>query len=247
MKKTMQIALIEDNRFHAILFEQAVREKFPGSRVFVFDTGQKFLPTLKNGKYDLICMDFHLPDINGLDLLALIRVETTDTPVVIITGAGNEQVAVEAMKAGATDYITKTGDYSETIPRVIRQSYKKQKLIIKNRRLEAKARAAEKLETITTMTSTLNHEINNPLMAILGTVELLLENRDSYSPDLQKKLDMIMNSARRIQSITRQMANLTTTATTETPVGPMIKLEHPDVSSERHIDTPHEQTVDKTN
>lgn len=247
MKTHMNIALIEDNRFHAILFEQAVREKFPDFTVNVFDTGRKFMSTMTSGTYDLICLDFHLPDTNGLDLLSLIRAEEKDIPVIIITGAGSEQIAVEAMKSGATDYITKTGDYFQSIPRVIRQACKKQKLILKNRRLESKARAAEKLETITTMTSTLNHEINNPLMAILGTVELLLEDISPDNHDLRKKLDMIMNSARRIQSITRQMANLTTTATTDTPVGPMIKLRHSANRFSDAQDEPETQSVDKTN
>ncbi len=247
MKKRMRIALVEDNRFHAILFEQSVREKLPESIIQVFETGHSFIDTMGKNEYDLICLDYHLPDTNGLDMLELIRIEKNDVPIVIITGAGNEQIAVEAMKSGATDYVTKDGDYCLTVPRVIKQAYHKQRLIIKNRKLEDKAKSTEQLETITTMTSTLNHEINNPLMAILGNIELLLENPDEYKPEMRKKLEMISHSAQRIESITRQMANLTSTATTETPVGPMLKLKRSKGKKPKVKLPQNTETADKTN
>ena len=247
MKKNLKIALVEDNRFHAILFEQTVIEKYPNSTISNFSSGAELLKTLPSSLYDIICIDFHLPDMNGLELLDMIRGENTDVPVIFITGAGSEQIAVEAMKSGATDYITKSGDYSQAIPRVLKQAYHKQRLIIKNRKLEKRARSAEKLKTITTMTSTLNHEINNPLMAILGNIELLLENPAAADDSIQSKLEMISICARRIQSITRQMANLTTSETKETPVGPMLRLTREAEDAEPEFATPELESANKTN
>jgi len=247
MKKRMKIALVEDNRFHAILFEQAVKEKIPKATIQVFETGQGFLSVLARNEYDLVCLDYHLPDTNGLELLELVRANHNDVPIVIITGAGSEQIAVEAMKSGATDYITKDGDYSLTVPRVIQQAYKRQQLIRKNRRLADKAKSSEKLETIATMTSTLNHEINNPLMAIMGIVELLLEDSDKHGSDLQNKLEIISHSAQRIESITRQLANITSTATTDTPVGPMLKLKRAKATIKKQPTWLKSETADKTN
>lgn len=223
MKKQLLIALVEDNRFHAMLFEQAVLDYFPESTVRTYYSAGEFLKQYEAIDFDLVAVDFHLPDMDGLELLSIIRSEKPDVPIVIITGVGSEQTAVEAMKSGAADYITKQGDYSQTIPRVIKQAYNKQRLIMKNRRLENKAREAEKLEMVTTMTSTLNHEINNPLMAIQGAAELLLDD-ETLTPESRERLEMIADSAGRIEDITRRMANIITANVRETPVGPMLKL-----------------------
>ncbi|MEE9441071.1 MAG: response regulator [candidate division Zixibacteria bacterium] len=224
MKKHMKIALIEDNRYHAILFEHSVLEQYPGFEILSFMRGNDFLKVQDKNQFDLICLDYHLPDKNGLELLSIIRSELADIPIIVITGVGSEQTAVEAMKSGATDYITKNSNYISTIPRVIKQAYQKQKLILKNRRLEEKARIAEKFETITMTTSTLNHEINNPLMAILGTVELILDDPGVTDRKIKNKLEMIDTSARRIQDITQKMASLTDAPITQTPAGPMLKI-----------------------
>ncbi|MCK5125000.1 MAG: response regulator [candidate division Zixibacteria bacterium] len=247
MKKHLKIGLVEDNRFHAILFEQSVKEKYPQASLRFFSTGGEFLKSLKTEKYDIICLDFHLPDYTGLELLSLVRAEITDVPIIIITGAGSEQIAVEAMKSGATDYITKSTEYTQTIPRVIKQAYQRQRLILKNRRLEEKSVNAEKLKTITIMTSTLNHEINNPLMAIMGNVELLMDNPQLQDKSVKEKLSMISDLALRIQSITKQMANLTTASTTDTPVGPMLKLKRVLPSRIKKVEAVVVESADKSN
>jgi FixJ family two-component response regulator len=246
MKRDMHIALVEDNRFHAILFSQAVSEHFPDSTVSVYATGKEFLDTLKYASFDLVAVDYNLPDTDGMQILSAVRAERTDVPVIMITGVGSEQTAVEAMKSGASDYIAKNGDYGSTIPRVIRQACKKQQLIAKNRRLEDKAREAEKLETITTMASTLNHEINNPLMAILGNVELLLEDNAQGDQGTVAKLNMIEKSARRIRDITHQMANLMTTSVRQTPAGPMLKLKGASETAETTARRPLAKSIHKS-
>ena len=233
MKKKMNIALVEDNRFHAMLFQQAIRERYPDFAIMVYETGKSFLAARKETEHDLIALDFNLPDMDGLQLLSLIRAEDADIPIILITGVGSEQTAVEAMKSGATDYISKSGDFGSTIPRVIKQAYQKQQLIIKNRRLEDKARDAEKLEVITAMASTLNHEVNNPLMAILGNVELLLDDPAVTDQGIINKIRMIESSARRILEITDQMSTLITPSLRQTAAGPMLRMASPEESRNR--------------
>lgn len=247
MKKRLHIALVEDNKFHAMLFEQAIRERHPEFTVTVYTTGRGFLRHLRESQDDLIAVDFNLPDLDGLHLLSLIRAEKPDIPIILITGVGSEQTAVEAMKSGATDYITKDGNYGSAIPRVVKQAYQKQRLIRRNRRLEATAREAEKLEMITAMASTLNHEINNPLMAILGNVELLLDDGRIGDAEIRGKLRMVEMSARRIQAITHRMANLMTTSIRQTAAGPMLKLRSAAAAGSTPKTRPDTVSLDKSN
>lgn len=224
MKKKLKIGLVEDNRFHAVLFEQSIREKHPDFTVAVFTTAKALMKAQEDSKFDLLAIDYDLPDMTGLELLVLQRGQFPDLPIIIITGVGSEHIAVEAMKSGATDYVAKSGEYAGTLPRVIRQAYQKQRLIAKNRRLEEKERKTEKLEMIAATASTLSHEINNPLTTIMGAVELALENPDEIDSSTLQKLEMIRESAKRVQVITEKIGNLITPSTKETPAGRMLNL-----------------------
>jgi len=76
--------------------------------------------------FDCILLDYRLPGQDGLDLLKQLGAETVNTPpVVMLTGEGNEMVAVEAMKRGAFDYLPKTQLGPDTIFRVVMQAVEK--------------------------------------------------------------------------------------------------------------------------
>jgi DNA-binding NtrC family response regulator len=65
------------------------------------------LQALKSGTIDLIISDYRMPGLTGLEFLALVRQEGYETPLIMLTGSGSMEHAVAAIKAGATDYITK--------------------------------------------------------------------------------------------------------------------------------------------
>jgi len=75
--------------------------------VRVADSGEAGLAQYDLLKPDLVLLDYNLPGLNGLDVLARIRSRNAAARVVIMTGHGSERIAVEAMKAGATDYLVK--------------------------------------------------------------------------------------------------------------------------------------------
>lgn len=80
-------------------------------------------------KFDCIVLDYSLPGVNGLDLLTELHVEVAiGTPVVILTGEGNEMVAVEAMKRGAYDYLPKALLEPSVLIRVLTQALEKSHL-----------------------------------------------------------------------------------------------------------------------
>jgi DNA-binding NtrC family response regulator len=78
-----------------------------GFDVVVADTAEAGLAELERFKPDVVLMDFHLPGMNGIEALARLRETAPGMPVVMVTGHGTVELAVEAMKAGAYDFLTK--------------------------------------------------------------------------------------------------------------------------------------------
>src|SRR5512139_186365 len=70
-------------------------------------SGEEALERLETLRPDLVLLDFHLPGIDGLETLRRIRAGTPEARVIMITGHSSVQVAVDAMKAGAYDYVCK--------------------------------------------------------------------------------------------------------------------------------------------
>lgn len=72
--------------------------------------------------FDIIVLDYKLPDGTGLDALDQLKQRGFEVPVVMVTGQGNERIAVEAMQRGAAEYLIKSGDYLVTLPATIRKT-----------------------------------------------------------------------------------------------------------------------------
>jgi DNA-binding response OmpR family regulator len=83
--------------------------------------GREGLKSSVSTKYDLIFLDYKLPDMTGLQVLEEMKKENVKTPVIFVTGQGNEKIAVEALKRGALDYIVKSEINPEKILGSVRE------------------------------------------------------------------------------------------------------------------------------
>lgn len=102
---TIRVLIIEDES----LIRWSLRQKFEerGYEVNEADTGESALEALQAGVFDLIMLDYKLPDTTGLDILRRLREMDREDVVVMITAYSNIEDAVEAIKLGAHDYIAK--------------------------------------------------------------------------------------------------------------------------------------------
>ena len=111
------ILVVEDNEELNNLMQKLLqREGFQTAGVL---NGTEALKWIRNNEHALILLDYHLPDITGNELLQLLANENRDLPFIIITGNGDEEIAVEMMKTGARDYIIKGPDFIHVIPHVM--------------------------------------------------------------------------------------------------------------------------------
>jgi len=113
----MNILYIEDDARDADLTRREFARSVPHFRLDTVATQREALARLEGEPdYDLVLTDLHLPDGDGLALLAQVRERGLPLAVVVITGGGDEGSAVAALKAGANDYVVKGGDYLARLP-----------------------------------------------------------------------------------------------------------------------------------
>ncbi len=102
----MKVLLIEDNPDHAFFERQALERDLDASVTVEARPGAG-IERLREGAFDAVLLDYSLPEQDGLDVLKRIKELRADLPVILITAVGNEEVAVAAMKQGASDYLVK--------------------------------------------------------------------------------------------------------------------------------------------
>lgn len=119
----MFILYLEDNPFDADLALRRLKQHGGEISLDVASTLQEAIARLdRKTSYDLVLTDLWVPDGTGLDLLAHIRARNLPLPVVVLTGAGDDEAAVGALKAGAVDYVVKQGNYLLRLPEVFKEA-----------------------------------------------------------------------------------------------------------------------------
>lgn len=146
--RTIRVLYVEHNSKDVDLTLRHLKQYAPQLVVEVVLTAEEALLRLDNKKnfsrLDVILMDYRLTGSNALDLIKTMRQERMlDIPIVIISDQGDEEVAVQAIKLGANDYLTKNENYLFSLPLMIANVYQQTELIRRQARLaesEAKYR-----------------------------------------------------------------------------------------------------------
>ena len=119
MTSRLRILLLEDNPLDAELVEELLESDRLHPEITRVQTRAEFLAALGEPRIDLILADYKLPAFDGLSALSLAREARPDTPFIFVSGTLGEEVAIEAVKIGATDYVVKSR-LSRLVPSVRR-------------------------------------------------------------------------------------------------------------------------------
>ncbi|HER54384.1 MAG TPA: response regulator, partial [Candidatus Bathyarchaeota archaeon] len=104
----IQILYVEDNPDDQLILQRALKENMQISYDLVtVDTATKGITKLQKETFDLLLIDYRLPDMTGIEFIRQLKKANNKTPIILLTGKGNENIAVEAMKLGVRDYIVK--------------------------------------------------------------------------------------------------------------------------------------------
>ena len=107
---TPRILIVDDDLALLEALPDTVRTRMPRVEVDVSESARGALRFIRSTDYDAIVSDIKMPDMDGLDLLAEVRVLRPDTPMLLITGHGEHDLAVRALRGGAYDFIQKPID-----------------------------------------------------------------------------------------------------------------------------------------
>ena len=110
----MEILLVEDDSSHAIVIRHALEHH--GHRVIVAHTAAEGKARLQQRRFDLLLVDYVLPDATGMSLLECQGGSEPTTPTIFLTATDSADVCLTAIRAGAKDYIVKGTDYQRTLP-----------------------------------------------------------------------------------------------------------------------------------
>ena len=107
MKSSLRLLLLEDNPVDADLILTTLERAGIHHDSVRVDNREDFVNAIKNHGFDLILADFCLPSFDGLSALEIARSRHKDLPFIFVSGAIGEEVAIESLRKGATDYVLK--------------------------------------------------------------------------------------------------------------------------------------------
>jgi signal transduction histidine kinase len=176
----MRLLIVDDDALDREATRRAlVRARFEAEVVEVDDFAGG-LHALVDGNFDCAIMDHHLPGGDGLELLRAARAAGVDTPVVMLTGQGDEELAVSLMKGGAADYLAKPlpapERLAQSVTNAVRVAHLERAAVEARRRLEQQAadltRAVRARDEVLAIVS---HDLRSPLSTIGLAVDQLVD------------------------------------------------------------------------
>lgn len=177
----MRVLLIEDQADDVLLIQrQLVKEGLDPVITTAANARETAEALESKTPYELVLCDFVLPGFGAEEALNLVRDSDPDVPFIILSGVVRIEDAVEIMRAGATDFVTKDdlGRLGPSIRRALHDSEER----IRRRDAENQLLQMQKLEAIGRMTAGIAHDFNNQLTVILGNLEIVSDRLESDSP-----------------------------------------------------------------
>ncbi|HTP13202.1 MAG TPA: response regulator [Bacteroidota bacterium] len=143
-----------------------------------YESGDDVIDALRRSTYDVLLLDYRMPGRSGLNILQWMHEQKMDTPVVMLTGAGSETIAVEAMKLGAYDYVRKDTFEKEHLPYILRNAF--ERFQFRREKALRKELVADTSKTSTTLELLLNslRSFGELMNTSLAVVTMELETRE---------------------------------------------------------------------
>jgi signal transduction histidine kinase len=216
----LRILVVEDEEPDRVAVRRCLLQAGLPARVDEVGSAHEALERIGTAVPDCVLLDYYLPGVDGLALLRDIRSLAVDLPVVILTGRGGEETAVELMKAGAADYVPKAVLTPERLASTVRhamdlarasaarrraEAEREQSLILER---EARTRAERAIRMRDDVLGIVAHDLRNPVNVIAVSAATMLE---LPLPEDQRvrQLEIIRRSARELDRLISDLLDVT--------------------------------------
>jgi signal transduction histidine kinase len=203
----LRLLVVDDDVVDRTTVRRGLRSTGVQAEFMEADSFRAAVDTLLRDRFDCAFLDFRLPGGDGLQVLREVRSAGIRTPIVMLTGQGDEQLAVELMKAGASDYLPKGTVSPERLAQSLRYVLRVHHAEMATR--AAEAAREEALAVRGRFFAAMSHELRTPINAIIGYNDLLLS--DIYgplTPEQSRALERAQRAARHLLELVNDILDL---------------------------------------
>lgn len=209
MKTPLRLLHLEDDPIDGELIVTALIEGGIPCQSQRVDTRQAFVAALKEGRMNVILADYSVPGFDGMTALTLARQHCPDVPFLFVSATIGEELAIDTMLQGATDYVLKQrlGRLVPSVQRALRElddRAERKRVEEALRQSEKQFRQSQKMEAVGRLAGGIAHDFNNLLTVIMGYSQVLLTELGPQH-SLRGKIEETLKAGERAATLVRQL------------------------------------------